>query len=60
MTEQITEMSPRLKARVTGLFYLIAGQAYSFSEFSVRGKLVVHGDAAATAQNIWHTSRYFD
>ncbi len=52
MTEQITEMSPRLKARITGLFYLIAGQAYSFAEFSVRGKLVVHGDAAATAQNI--------
>lgn len=52
MTKQITEMSPRLKARITGLFYLIAGQAYSFAEFSVRGKLVVHGDAAATAQNI--------
>lgn len=52
MTEQIAEMSPRLKARITGLLYLIAGQAYSFAEFSVRGKLVVPGDAAATAYNI--------
>jgi len=32
--------------------YLISGQAFSFSEFSVRGKLVVDGNAAATAQNI--------
>jgi len=52
MTERTSEMSPRSKARITGLLYLLAGEAYSFAEFSVRGKLVVPGDAAATAQNI--------
>jgi hypothetical protein len=50
--ERIAETSPRLKARITGLFYLIAAQAYVFAENSVRGKLVVSGDAAATAHNI--------
>jgi hypothetical protein len=52
-------MSPRVKARLAGLFYLIAAQAYAFAEFSVRSKLVVHGDAAATAHNILaHESLY--
>jgi len=47
-----TELSPRFKARMAGIFYLISGQAYSFAEFSVCGKLVAPGDAAATARNI--------
>ena len=52
LTKQITEASPRLKARIAGIFYLICGMAYSFADGSVRGKLVVAGDAAATAHNI--------
>jgi len=45
-------MSPRLKARIAGFIYLICGMAYSFARNDVRGTLVVHGDAAATAHNI--------
>jgi hypothetical protein len=52
MMERIAEMSPRLKARIAGVIYLICGMAYSFADGSVRGKLVVDGDAAATAHNI--------
>jgi len=46
------EMSPRLKARIAGVIYLICGMAYSFARNNVRGTLVVEGDAAATAHNI--------
>jgi glucan phosphoethanolaminetransferase (alkaline phosphatase superfamily) len=52
MTERISGMSPSLKARITGLVYVISGVLFGFSENSVRGKLVVWGDAAATAHNI--------
>jgi Domain of unknown function (DUF4386) len=52
MMTRAAEMSPRVKARIAGALYLISGQAFSFSEFSVRGKLVVNHDAAATANNI--------
>ena len=45
-------MSPRLKARIAGVIYLICGMAYSFARNDVRGTLVVDGDAAATAHNI--------
>ncbi len=59
MMERIRQASPRFKARIAGVFYLIAAQAYEFAEFSVRGKLVVYGDAAATAHNILaHEPRY--
>ena len=51
-TKLLAKASPRLKARIAGALYLVSGQAFSFSEFSVRGKLVVDGNAAATAQNI--------
>jgi hypothetical protein len=50
--ERIAEMSPRAKARIAGILYLVSGQAFSFAEFSVRGKLVVNSNAAATAHNI--------
>ena len=48
--ERIAEASPRFKARIAGLFYLLTGGA-GFA-FFVRGRLVVSGDAAATATNI--------
>jgi hypothetical protein len=39
-------------ARVGGVIYLIIIVAGIFGELFVRGKLVVHGDVAATAANI--------
>ena len=52
MMERIAEASPRFKARITGVFYLLNGLTYGFAAGSVRGKLFVFGDAAATAHNI--------
>jgi hypothetical protein len=46
------EMSPRSKARMAGLLYLIVIVGGFFAEVLVRGKLVVHGDPGATAHNI--------
>ncbi len=52
MTERIAETSPRLKARIAGLLYLIVIIGGIFAELFVRGRLVVHWDAAAKAHNI--------
>ena len=52
MKKGIVEASPRLKARISGVLYLIIIAAAPFAEVFVRGKLVVDGDAAATATNI--------
>ena len=45
--ERIAEASPRFKARIAGLLYLIIIVGGIFAEIFVRGRLVVHGDAAA-------------
>lgn len=44
--------SPRLTARLAGLFYLITSLTGGFAEVFVRGNVIVSGDAAATARNI--------
>jgi hypothetical protein len=51
MIKQISEMSPRLRARIAGGLWLmvIAG---GVTAFVIRSSLIVRGDAAATATNI--------
>jgi hypothetical protein len=52
MTGRMAEMSPRCKARIAGVFYLLTILTRMFVEISVRNRLVVSADAAATATNI--------
>jgi hypothetical protein len=49
--EPIREASPRLKARIAGIFYLLEMVSGGLAVF-VGGRLFVSGDAAATATNI--------
>ena len=48
----IAETSPRFKARMTGVFYLLNILAGVFAQGFVSERLVAFGDAAATATNI--------
>jgi hypothetical protein len=52
MRERIAETSPQVYARIGGVLYLIIIVIGFCSEFFVRDKLVVSGDATATAHNI--------
>jgi hypothetical protein len=52
VAERIAEASPRLKARIAGVFYVLTILARVIADGFVRNRLVVSDDAAATANNI--------
>ena len=59
MTDRIAEASPRFKARMAGVFQLLEAVTASFPGVFVLGRLVVDGNAAATAANILGHERLF-
>ena len=52
MTNRMSTLSPRRKARLAGACYLVTIGAGVFDHLVVGGRLIVPGDAAATAHNI--------
>jgi Domain of unknown function (DUF4386) len=58
MAKQIVDLSPQHYARICGVLYLYIIAAGIFAE-SVRSKLVVSADAAATARNILSNESLF-
>jgi len=59
MTTSAREASPQTYARVGGILYLFIIVAALFGEVFVRGRLIVKGDAAATASNILGSETLF-
>ncbi len=59
MIERIAETSPRFKARMAGVCQLLEALTAGFGEVIVLGRLVVAGNAAATAANILGHERLF-
>jgi hypothetical protein len=52
MEEPTAKVSPRFKARIAGVCEALEGATATFGQVIVLGRLVVHGNAAATATNI--------
>jgi hypothetical protein len=50
--ERIVETSPRFKARMAGVCQLMEAVTAAFGEVIIPGKLVVAGNAAATAARV--------
>ncbi len=58
--ERIAEASPRLKARMAGAFYVLAGLTSVIGGMYIPGKLVVVGDAATTSNAILAHKHLFE
>src|SRR5947209_8773491 len=52
LTRPITDESPRFKARITGVFFLLTILTGIFAQGFISERLIVSGDAAATATSI--------
>jgi hypothetical protein len=52
MVHALENTPPRVTARLAGLFYLITAIAGIYAEVAIRGRVIVSGNAAATAHNI--------
>ena len=48
----VTEVSPRVKARMAGVLYVLAGVTSGVAQFFLLPRLIVPSDTAATATNI--------
>jgi hypothetical protein len=59
MMKRIAEASPRFKARMAGAFQLLEALTAAFGQVIVLDRLVVSGNAAATAANILGHERLF-
>jgi hypothetical protein len=59
MTTRPGDASPQTYARIGGILYLFIIVAALFGEMFVRGRLIVKGDAAATANNILGSETLF-
>jgi hypothetical protein len=59
MTDRIAERSPRLKARMAGACQLLEAITAAFGQVIVLDRLVVSGNASATAANILGHERLF-
>src|SRR6202142_357175 len=59
MMDRIAETSPRFKARMAGACQLLEAVTATFGQVIVLNKLVVSGNAAATAANILGHERLF-
>lgn len=57
MIDRTIECSPQLYARIGGALYLIIIAIGLFGEAFVRDRIIVSGDATATAKNIMRLSR---
>jgi len=53
------EASPLFKARMAGMFYVLTGATYVLGQAFILGKIVVDGNAAATANNILAHRSFF-
>jgi hypothetical protein len=59
MTDRTFEASPRFKARIAGAFEALEGLTSASGQVFILGRLVVSGNAAATAANILGHERLF-